>query len=56
MASQDDLEDVPDWARGLLRQAEHNEIVRIFNEATLALPIFVLANRLRRAKLEKRTG
>jgi hypothetical protein len=39
MASHDDLEDVPDWARGLLMQAEHNEIARNFNEALQVIAI-----------------
>ena len=33
MASEDDLQDVPSWARAALRQTEHDEIVRTFNEA-----------------------
>jgi hypothetical protein len=33
MGSEDDLEGVPESARAALRQTEHNEIVRTFNEA-----------------------
>jgi hypothetical protein len=33
MASKDDLEGVPESARAALRQTEHDEIVRTFNEA-----------------------
>jgi hypothetical protein len=33
MGSEDDLEGVPEAARAALRQTEHNEIVRTFNEA-----------------------